>query len=171
MDSSHLHSLESLAAAVIIRHGNWVQLNDPLFTLRGLGPRYAQVNSATVEDRELSYAYLDMVETSYDLITSHDFPIDLGTFDELAMSGNRDLYHAFDMAFTAGNRNKNFATKQQMALALIMARVENTSPSDELAMRRIAKWVKVYERRAWWICKNRMLAYSMNEINWKALGL
>lgn len=171
MTTIMMHSPESLAAAVVIPHGNWVQLDDPLFLHHGMGPRYVQANTVMVAGRPLSYAMLDLPETSYDLITSDDQPVDLGTFDELAKTAEGELYLSLDMAFTHGNRTKHFATKQQMALALIKAKAEGISLQDQLAMYRIARWARQYEKRAWWICKHWQQAVTCSFIDWEGLGI
>ncbi len=72
------HSTEALRGAVLLPDRAFVELQDPLFMLHGLGPRYALVQNATVHGRELSYAMLDLPGTSYDLITDHDAPRALG---------------------------------------------------------------------------------------------
>lgn len=100
-------------------HGHYVQLADPLFERHGLGTRYAQVQTAEVGNRVLAYAFLDLVDTTYDLTTSHDNPCDLGAFDDLARAGGDELYDALDTAFKKDSLAKRFATRQQMALALI----------------------------------------------------
>ncbi len=98
-------------------HGHYVQLADPLFERHGLDARYAQVQTAEVGNRVLAYAFLDPVDTTYHLITSHDNPCDLGAFDDLARAGGDELYDALDTAFKKDSLAKHFATRQQMALA------------------------------------------------------
>ncbi len=151
-----------------------MQLDDLLFALHGLGPRYARVQTVVADGKPASYAYLDFPDTTYDIVTAHDKPILLGSLDELAQAQNGKLYLALDMAFRGGpgpRRGRDFATKQQMALALIKAMAEGVVAGDQVAAYRIARWAKVYERRSWWLTKHRAEAFTKEAINWVALGL
>ncbi|MDP3672673.1 MAG: hypothetical protein Q8R69_23655 [Telluria sp.] len=168
---SLIHSSEALAGAVLLPDKAFFELQDALFTLHGLGPRYAQVQNTAVHGRQLSFAMLDIAQTAYDLITDHDRPRELGTFDQLASEAEGALFASLDAAFKNDSRTKNFATRQQMALALIRSREEGLAPSDRIGMLRTARWAKQYERRAWWVCKHRVEAYSASAINWPAMGM
>lgn len=156
-----------LESAVVIKDGHWVRLEDLLFAQHGLGARYARVITITQQDRELSYAMLNIAGTTYDLITTHDHPRDLGPYEELAGEGpGPALADALTRAFGAAR-----ATRQLMALALIKARNSKAEPLDELAMYRIAKWATQYEMRAFWIAKHRIEAYAQDEIQWGRMGM
>lgn len=150
--------------------GCWVQLDGLLFSLHCLGPRYAQVQNATVHDRQLSYAMLDLPGTAYDLITDHDAPQALGTLDQLAHAAGA-LRSALDAAFKADRQTGGFASKQQMALALIRAAADRIEPADQLAVLRAVRWAKRYELRADWLTRHRAEAFASASIDWPSLGL
>lgn len=145
-------------------------MSDWLFERHGLGPRFAKVSTIERDDKILSFAMLDLPHTGFDLISAEDEPQDLGAFDEIALL-DEGMLRGLDLAFAGGDRSKKKWTNQQMALALIKARADTLNPNDELAMRRVARWAKNYEWQAWWLCKNRQLAFSMEKINWLALGI
>lgn len=161
----YLHSSQVLKGAVLLADRGYVELHDPLFAMHGVGPRYALVQNATVHGRALSYAMLDLPGTGYDLITDHDQPRELGTFEQLVRVAGDGLHAAIDATFKADDRTGNFGSKQQLALALIRAVADGTMPADQLGLLRTARWAKQYELRAWWICKNRVEAYAAT-INW-----
>lgn len=162
------HPRELIELAVVLPSDHFVQLDDLLFELHGLGPRYARVQTQDYRGhRALSYAYLDMPGTTYDLITELDNPRDLGTYGNLAT--DEALVESLTATFI--ERSDCFPTRQQLALALICARADGVLASNELGMHRLAKWALVYERRAHWITKNRQLAYGLPSINWEAMRL
>lgn len=166
-----VHAPEMIEKAVLLPDGCYVQLDDPLFEQHNLGPRYSVVQNAVVDGRMLSYALLDLQDTTYDLITGDENPRLLGAFDEMARTQDGALYAALDAEFKSGRQTKNFATRQQMALALIRADADGVTAADEVGVLRVVRWAVQYERRAWWICKHRLEAYAADEINWKALGM
>ena len=169
MSEVHLgHPIELIDKAVVLSHGNFVRLDDMLFEQNGLGPRYAQILTNDYrQHRNLSYAFLDIPGTTYDLITELDNPQDLGSFEDLITEG--ELLKRLTETFI--NRCNHYPTPQQIALAMIRARSENVLASDELGVHRLVKWALIYERRAFWITKNRQLAYAKAVIDWQALGL
>lgn len=162
------HSPESLERAAQLPEGSWVQLDDLLFSLHGLGPRYALVQNATVHGRQLSYAMLDLPGTAYDLITDHDAPQELGTLEQLAHAAGA-LRPALDAAFKADRQTGGFASKQQMALALIRAAADRIDSADQLAMLRTVRWAKRYELRADWLARHRAEAFAAVSIDWQAM--
>jgi hypothetical protein len=168
-----LHSPEQIARAVELDDGHYVQLSDYLFERHGLGPRYARVLNVEVGGRALSYAYLDLADATLDLITAHDEPVDLGTYDALVSpaAGDKSMFIALEYVFAAGGRLGTGYVPQQMALALIKANADGTQPADELAMRRLTAWARLYEMRAWWIAKHRAAAYALEKVDWRALGM
>lgn len=162
------HPRELIEAAVVLLDGHFVQLDDFLFERHGLGPRYARVQTQDYRGhRALSYSYLDLPGTNYDLITSIDNPRDLGAFEYLASSKN--LVDCLIMIWIS--RSGYTPTRQQLALALIRARAENVVGTDELGAHRLVKWALTYERRAHWIATHRQLAYANDVIDWDALRL
>lgn len=69
----------------------------------------------------------------------------------------------------AGGRN---LTRQQSILATAYARETGLQIGDRVAARRVLSWVLTYERRAWWVCRNRQKIYILcREPDWSALGL
>lgn len=148
----------------------FVELRDALFTLHGLGARYALVQSATVQGRQLSYAMLDLPGTAFDLITGHDAPRKLGTFELLANAAGA-LRVALDAAFKIHRQTGGFISRQQMALALIRAAADRVDRADQLAVLRAVRWAKRYELRADWLARHRMEAFAAAWIDWPALGL
>lgn len=162
------HPRELIEAAVVLPSGHFVQLEDLVFEQHGLGPRFARVQTQDYRGhRSLSYAYLDLPGTTYDLITLIDNPRDLGAFDDLAS----DEVLNDRLTVTWISRSGYMPTPQQLALALIRARKECVQVSDELGVHRLVKWASDYERRAHWVTTNRQKAYSATVINWEALGL
>jgi hypothetical protein len=162
------HPPESIERAVVLPHGHFVQMNDWLFNLHGLGPRYARVQTQDYRGlRELSYAYLDLPGTAYDLVTSNDNPLDRGTLEELVR--NKPLVDRLISTFFA--RTDTMPTPQQLALALIRAQVENVQAGDELGEHRLVKWALTYELRAHWITTHRQLAFAKDRIDWDALSI
>ncbi|MHB1591977.1 MAG: hypothetical protein ACYCTW_10660 [Sulfuricella sp.] len=162
------HPRELIELAVVLPSSHFVQLDDFLFEQHGLGPRYARVQNQDYRGhRVLSYAYLDMPGTTYDLITALDNPRDLGSSEYLAT----DEALVEHLTATFIDRSDYFPTRQQLTLALICARAEGVQASDELGMHRLAKWTLIYEKRAHWMTKNRHLAYSLPSINWEAMRL
>ncbi|HUX62227.1 hypothetical protein [Sulfuricella sp.] len=162
------HPRELIEMAVVLPSGHFVQLDDFLFDLHGLGPRFARVQTQDYRGhRALSYAYLDMPGTTYDLISELDNPRDLGAYEDLAT----DEALAEHLTAIFIEQSDYFPTHQQLALALICARAKGMQASDELGMHRLAKWALAYEKRAHWISKNRQLAYSLPSINWEAMKL
>jgi hypothetical protein len=161
------HSSESQRAAQL-PEGSWVQLDDLLFSLHGIGPRYALVQNATVHGRQLSYAMLDLPGTAYDLITDHDAPHVVGTFEQLADAAG-ELRAALDAAFKADRQTAGFASKQQMALALIRAAADHVDHLDQLAVLRTVRWAKRYELRAHWLACHRVAAFMAASIDWQAM--
>lgn len=162
------HPRELVDLAVVLPSGHFVQLDDSLFDLHGLGPRFARVQTQDYRGhRPLSYAYLDMPGTTYDFISKLDNPLDLGAYEDL--TADESLVERLTTIFI--ERSGYFPTHQQLALALICARVESVQASDELGIHRLAKWALAYEKRAHWITRNRQLAYSLPSINWEAMRL
>ena len=167
----YLHSLDVLSSAVLLPDGTFVELQDPVFALHGLGPRYALVQNVDFHDRQLSYAMLDLPGTAYDLITDHDQPCELGTLEQLVCAAGGALHAAVDTAFRTDDRAGGFASKQQMALALIRAKADGITPVDQLGVLRAVRWAKRYELRAWWISQHRVEAFAAASIDWRALGI
>lgn len=163
------HSSESLQRAALLPEGSWVRLDDLLFSLHGLGPRYALVQNATVHGQERSYAMLELPGTAFDLITDHDAPQVLGTCEQLAAGGA--LRAALDAAFKSDRQTGGFASRQQMALALIRAAADHVDRLDQLAVLRTVRWAKRYELRADWLARHRVAAFTAASIDWRALGL
>lgn len=162
------HSRELVNLAVVLPTGHFVQLDDFLFELHGLGPRIAQVQTQDYRGhRQLSYAYLSLPDTTYDLITELDNPRDLGSYDDLI--SDQVLTDAITTAWIS--RHGFMPTPQQQALALIRANAEHVIAGDELGTHRLVKWAHTYERRAHWIATHRQDAYATTNINWPALGL
>lgn len=163
------HPAELIEQAVVLPHGHFVCLKDVLFEQHGLGPRYAQVITlpATRHGQELSYAYLDHPETTYDLIIQEGLPKDLGSLETLISQSpfTKLLFQTFT------ERCRCAPTPQQLALAHIKRKAENLQIEDELGRHRVAKWALVYEKRAHWICKNRIEAFSKERIDWPSQGL
>jgi len=162
------HPRELIELAVVFPSGHFVQIDDFLFELHGLGPRFARVQTQDYhQHRALSYAYLDMPGTTYDLISELDNPHDLGSYEDLTT--DEDLVERLKEIFV--ERTGYFPTQQQLSFALIRARNEEVQASDELGMHRLAKWALIYEKRAHWMTKNRQLAYGLPSINWEAVRL
>jgi hypothetical protein len=147
-----------------------VRLDDLLFSLHGLGPRYALVQNAMVRGHELSYAMLNLPGSAYDLITDRDVPHVLGTFEQLTEAAGA-LRAALDVAFKSDRQTGGFASRQQIALALIRAIADSNDHLDELAVLRTVRWAKRYELRADWLARHRVAAFTTTPIDWRALGL
>lgn len=147
-----------------------MELDDLLFSMHGLGPRYALVQNATVQGSQLSFAMLDLPGTAFDLITDHDAPQVLGTFEQLA-DAEGALRPALDAAFRSDRQTGGFASRQQMALALIRAEADGVDHLDQLAVLRTVRWAKRYELRADWLARHRLAAFTAASIDWRALGL
>jgi hypothetical protein len=168
---SLIHSSEALAGAVLLPDKAFVEFRDALFALHGLGPRYALMQNATVQGRQLSYAMLDLPGTAYDLITDQDAPLELGTFEQLANAAGA-LPVALDAAFKADRQTGGFTSRQQMALALIHAAADRVDQADQLAVLRAVRWAKRYELRADWLARHRVEAFAAASIDWPlVLGL
>lgn len=162
------HPPELIAQAVVLPHGHFVQLDDILFQQHGLGPRFARVLTNDYrQHRSLSYAFWDMPGTNYDLITRHDSPQDLGSFEDLI--ANCELVDQLTATFLG--RGGHYPTPAQLALALIRARAESVQIDDQLGVHRLVKWALAYERRAHWIATHRQQAFLQSSIDWPALGL
>ena len=162
------HPRELVDMAVVIPTGHFVQLDDFLFEQHGLGPRIARVQTLDHRGhRSLSYAYMEIEDTNYDLITSLDNPQDLGLLEDLAT----DEHLLERLTITWISRTDYFPTHQQLAIALLRARAEHVQAGDELGLHRLVKWAATYERRAFWIITNRQKAYAQAVIDWPALGL
>lgn len=162
------HPRELIELAVVLPSSHFVQLDDFLFELHGLGQRFARVQTQNYRGhRALSYAYLDMPGTTYDLISELDNPRDLGIYEDI--STDEALVEHLTAIFI--ERSGYFPTQQQLSLALICARAKGVQASDELGMHRLAKWALIYEKRAHWMTKNRQLAYSLPSIDWEAIRL
>lgn len=147
-----------------------MRLDDLLFSLHGIGPRYARVQNATVNGQALSYAMLDLPGTAYDLITDHDAPYVLGTCEQLAVAAGGALCAALDAAFKS-DRQTDYTSQQHMALALVRAAAEHVDHLDQLAVLRTVRWAKCYELRADWLTRHRVEAFTAPSIDWRALGL
>jgi len=157
-----------IEAAVVLPGGHFVQLDDFLFEQHGLGLRFARVQTQDYRGhRPLSYAYLDLNGTTFDLITSIDNPRDLGAYEDLIINGRL----AERLTKTFIDRSEHFPTCQQLALALIRARAENLQLDDELGAHRLVKWALIYERRAHWIASHRQRAFEKDVIDWSVLRL
>lgn len=162
------HPRELIEAAIVLPSGHFVQLADPLFDRHGLGPRYAQVQTQDYRGhRPLSYAYLDLPATLYQLITAIDEPQDLGSYEDLTQ--NAELTTRLTRAWIF--RHGSMPTPLQVALASIRAGVEDVQAGDELGVHRLVKWASIYEQRAHWIACHQQLAYVQDVINWRALRL
>lgn len=160
------HPRELVDMAIVLPEANFVQLDDFLFEQHGLGSRYARVQTVEFRGhRPLSYAYLLLPGSTCELITELDNPRDLGAYEDLAT--DKHLVERLTVTFI--DRSEHFPTRQQLALALIRAQVENVQATDELGVHRLVKWALTYERRAHWIATNRRLAYAKNVIDWDAL--
>ncbi len=155
------HPPELIAQAAVLPHGHFVQLDDMLFQQHDLGPRYAQILTNDYrQHRSLSYAYLNLPGTNYDLITKPDNPVDLGSLQDLM--SDRQLVEQLVKIFRQ-------PTPQQLALALIKAKKEGLQDGDELGTRRLVKWALTYERRAHWIATNRKIAFAKEFIDWSKI--
>lgn len=162
------HPPELIAQAVVLPHGRFVQLYDMLFQQHNLGPRFAQVLTNDYrQHRSLSYAFWDLPNTNYDLITEQDAPQDLGSFEDLI--ADRELVHRLTATFI--QRVGRQPTPAQLALALIRARADALQIDDQLGAHRLVKWALTYERRAHWIATHRQQAFAKTSIDWPALGL
>lgn len=162
------HPCELVDLAIVLPHGHYVQLDDWLFDRHGLGPRYARVQTVEFRGhRFLSYAWLHLPGTTFELITEHEKPVDLGSYEDLAT----DERLVERLTATVIDRSDKFPTPQQLALALIRARVEGVQADDELGAHRTVKWALHYERRAHWIATHRQKAFEREQIDWQALRL
>lgn len=162
------HPREMVEMAVVLPDAHFVRLDDWLFSRHGLGPRYARVLTQDYRGHQaLSYAYLDLPGTTYDLVTQHDQPIDLGAFEDLSV--DERLVERLTATFI--DRADRFPTPQQLALALIRARAENVQGDDELGAHRLVKWALTYEGRAHWMATHRQQAFVKEHIDWQALRL
>lgn len=161
------HPRELVDMAVVILTGHFVQIDDLLFEQHGLGPRIARVQTLGLGHRSLSYAYMELDKTPYDLITAFDNPQDLGPFESLAT----DDYLTERLTVTWISRSGYFPTHEQLVITLLRACTEHVQAGDELGLHRLVKWAQTYERRAFWIVTNRQKAYAQTVIDWSALGL
>lgn len=162
------HPPELVGKAVVLPHGHFVRIDDMIYELHGLGQRYAQVLTMDCRrHRSLSYAYWDLPNTNYDLITELDNPVDLGSFENMITA--RDLVDRLTAIFI--RHNGQHPTPAQLALALIRARAESVQIDDQLGAHRLVKWALTYERRAHWIATHRQRAFAQSAIDWPALGL
>lgn len=162
-----LYSDDQLAAAVHVAGGLWVRLSDLAFDIAGLGPRYARVIEGKIDGQPVSWAYLDDGEGIYGLITADMEPRVLGTLREVL--GDDGLYQWLDDQFERAGRN---LTRQQSILATAYAREIELQIGDMVAARRVLSWVLTYERRAWWVCRNRQKVYILGRVpDWSVLGL
>ncbi len=162
-----LYSADQLAAAVHVAGGLWVRLSDFAFDLAGLGPRYARVIEGKIDGQPVSWAYLDDGEDIYGLITADMEPRVLGTPREVL--GDDGIYPWLDDQIVRWGRN---LTRQQRILATAYAREIGLQIGDRIAARRVFSWVLTYERRAWWICRNRQKVYILGHApDWSTLGL
>ena len=148
-----------------------MQLDDLLFSLHGIGPRYARVENATVHGKAHSYAMLDPPGTAYDLLTAHDALHVLGACEQLAVAAGGALYAALDAAFKSDRQTSHYASRQHMALALIRAAADHVDRLDQLAVLRTVRWAKCYELRADWLARHRVETFTAASIDWRALGL
>jgi len=146
-----------------IPDGHYVQLDgDLLFELHGLAPRYGLIHAVD----GISYIYLAETETAFDQLDPNTLILDLGDFEMLAddpltmpIINNYIKYY------------KGPPDSQIIALALIRSKIDQVDVNDELGLYRLTQWAKTYQGRACWIAKNKQLAYSKANINWKALQL
>lgn len=162
------HPRELVDLAIVLPDAHFVELADDLFSRHGLGARYARVKTQQYRGhRALSYAYLDLPGTTFELITEHEKPRDLGAFEDLAT----DAHLVERLTATFIDRADRFPTRQQLALALIRARAETVQAGDELGAHRLVKWALAYEHRAHWIATHRQQAFVSERINWQALRL
>ncbi|HEY3328180.1 MAG TPA: hypothetical protein VGK14_13580 [Novimethylophilus sp.] len=146
-----------------IPDGHYVQLDDFLFELHGLGPRFGLIHSAG----GASYVCLGEVETVFDKLDPNTPIADLGDFDRIA-----DLSPlTVSIIDTCIKRYKGFPDSQIVALALIWSKTDPVDASDELGLYRLTQWAKTYRARACWIARNKQLAYSKTTIDWQALRL
>ena len=112
------HPRELVDLAVVLPDAHFVQLDDWLFDRHGLGPRYARVRTQHYRGhRALSYAYLDLPATTFELITEHEQPIDLGAYEDLAT----DERLVERLTATCIDRSDHFPSRQQLALAPALA--------------------------------------------------
>lgn len=146
-----------------IPDGHYVQLDDFLFGLHGLGPRYGMIHSTG----GASYVCLGEEETAFDRLDPNTPILDLGDFDRIA-DFNPLTVPIID---TCIKRYKGFPDSQIVALALIRSKTDPADTSDELGLYRLTQWAKTYYGRACWIARNKQLAYSKTVIDWKALRL
>jgi len=145
-----------------IPDGHFVQLDDFLFELHGLGPRYGMIHSAG----GASYVCLGGEETTFDQLDPNTPILDLGDFDRIA-DFNPLTVPLIDTCI----KRYGFPDSQIVALALIRSKTDPVDASDELGLHRLTQWASTYHGRACWIARNKQLAYSKTVINWKALGL
>lgn len=162
-----LYSAEQLAAAVHVAGGLWVRLSDFAFELAGLGPRFGRVLEGKIDGLPVSWAYLDDGKDIYGLITTDMEPRALGTPREVLSDDG--IYPWLADQFVRWGRN---LTRQQSILATAYAREIKLQIGNMVAARRVLLWVLTYERRAWWVCRNRQKVYILGRVpDWSALGL
>jgi len=154
---------DQLAAAVHIASGLWVRLDDWCFGLAEIGHRYARVLAARIDERPVSFAYLDGDQNaSYDLITSDMHPKILHSSHE-PISTNPWL---MDQLESWGYS----LSPQQAILATIYAQEIGLRIGDQVAARRILSWVLTYEGRANWVCRHRQELFALGRApDWRAV--
>lgn len=158
---------ELVAAAVALPTGHYVELDDDLFDLNGLGRKIVQTQLVQVHGREVSVGYVNEDGTQYTLVLANESPVDLGGFDSLARA-NRSLFDPLHAAF--GGTIGSYA-HLEMVMAIAQAKREGVDPADQAAVRRTASWARTAYKRAVWIIRNPMEAAIESPVDWSAKGL
>lgn len=119
-----------------IPDGHYVQLDDFLFELHGLGPRYGMIHSTG----GASYICLGEEETAFDQLDPDAPILDLGDFDRIADLNPLTL----PIIDTCIKRYRGFPASQIVALALIRSKTDPVDASDELGLYRLTQWARTY---------------------------
>jgi len=158
---------ELVAAAVALPTGHYVELDDDIYNLNGLGRKIVQTQLVRVHGRDVSVGYVNEDGTQYSLVLGDENPVDLGSFDGLARA-SRSLFDPLHAAF--GGSIGSYA-HLEMVMAIAYTKREGLDLADAATARRAATWARTAYKRAVWIIKNPMEAAIESPVDWSAKGL
>lgn len=167
LENTYSFPQELVAKAAAFPTGHFVEVDDLAFESNGLGRKIVQTQLVMVDEREVSMGYVSEGEAGYELIVSDENPTDLGSFDNI-IRGDMPLFSALQQAF--GGSMSSY-THSEMVWAIVKARSDGVSASEEGRVRSVAAWARTQAKRAAWVLRNRVEALVKAPVDWKSVGI
>jgi len=152
--------------AIAFPQGAYIEVDDMVFTMNGLGRKILQTHLVQVGGREVSVGNLNEGGAAYELILKEEKPIELGTFDTI-IEQNRGYFVALQESF--GGSISSYS-HMEMVSAINRAKAGAVDETDADQVRKVAAWARIHTVRTSWVMKNRTEALLNAPLEWKNVG-